>query len=596
MVEGDLVEQVTQVNTGNGELPGIDPVVDQVFEKAEQEVMSCLPEMEVSELEALCKELGLEIPPEKKVRRDIYRFVVAYLMQRETDDADQGKAYYIQVHGVLRSMMAPRTDHQQGLDNYSPHFNTGIPDVKAAQVKPAVPHVQALNFDHIKQSSSAGTPLLFPLEEDKAVAKPVPKAPPALFHLKECKIRGTIGDPGEKDKLGYYGLISEIKERSREGYDDNRVVGAVINAITPGNVFKKRLEMRRNLEGSISLTTLFSMLRTHYQEKSSNTIFQELSNAVQSQDETATKYCNRLIVIRDEALSRSIEEGCPLDSSYLKKRFLKSFATGLRNGNIRNELREVLKSEPGDDELLDNIAEATRGEKERSDKMAQIKGVSFSPDVSVVQREKDDFQLGKSTGLAAKIAELQLNHKSEMGSLRAELNEMKNIFKSGFTNLAAVAANSAPSPAVQPSIPATVVTPGLPNNSAYSMCPSTVALQAGLSSSNLTSVSSPQQPQPYVIPQMRRSADDGPQPLMNTLQPAPASLPSLNRRNKRFSGCVACVANNSRCTHCWFCGRGDHKMDGCPTRQLAAANAQARAANVADGSLLGLDGMLSGNG
>ena len=426
MVEGDLAAPLVDVvNTDvDGDVPGVDPVIDHVFDKAEQEVMSCLPEMEVSELEALCRELGLEIPPERKVRRDIYRFVVAYLMQREVDDADHGKAFYMQVHGVLRSMMASRNDPQQhALDNYGqvpPYINTGIPDV-AGQVNTALPQVQALNFDHVKHSSSAGgTPLLFPPQKDKAVAKSVQKAPPALYHLKECKIRGTIGDPGEKDKLGYYGLISEIKERSREGYDDNRVVGAVINAITPGNVFKKRLEMRRNLEGSISLTTLFSMLRTHYQEKSSNTIFQELSNAVQTQDETATKYCNRLIVIRDEALSRSIEEGCPLDSSYLRKRFLKSFATGLRNGNIRNELREVLKSEPGDDELLDNIAEATRGEKERSDKMAQIKGVNFSPDVSIVQREKDDFQVGKNTGLASKIAELQLNHKSEIGSLRAE--------------------------------------------------------------------------------------------------------------------------------------------------------------------------------
>ena len=181
-----------------------------------------------------------------------------------------------------------------------------------------------------------------------------------------------------------------------------------------------------------------------------------------------------------------------------------------------------MKSEPGDDDLLDHIAEATRGEKERSDKMAQIKGVSFSPDVSIVQREKDDFQVGKNTGLAAKMAELQLNHKTEigslraehkteMGSLRAELNEIKQIFKTGFSNLAAVAANNAPPPAVQPVIPSTVVSP-----SVFSMglSPDGTLSQPGLNPSNVTPAS---QSQPYVIPQMRNSSGGAPQPLMNNL-------------------------------------------------------------------------------
>ena len=215
----------------------------------------------------------------------------------------------------------------------------------------------------------------------------------------------------------------------------------------------------------------------------------------------------------------------------------------------------------------------------------------------MVQREKDDFQLGKHTGLAAKIAEMQVSHKSEMGSLRAELNEIKNIFKSGFTNLAAVAANNAPLPAMQPSIPPNVIAPSLPpfpslpNNSAFSLGPSALAVQATGGNPSSTPVS---QQQPYVIPQMRNTSGGGPQPLMNTIQPPPPSLPSLNRRNKRFSGCIACVANNAHCTHCWFCGKGDHKMDVCPTRQQAALNAQARAAgNFVEGLV---DGMLQGNG
>ena len=254
-VVGDLVDG--EGGGGGGNAVVDPPEVDPLFEKAEQEVMSYLPEMAVSELEALCRELGLEIPPEKKLRRDIYRLVVGHLMEKEQEDADKGKARYIQMHGVLRNMLTSRHDQDplqqipvQSHDMKPPpqFAYTVVPDVTA---KPVLPHMNDVNvLNYGKHASSASTPLFSGHKHD--TAKPVPKAPPALYHLKECKIRGTIGDPGEKDKLGYYGLISEIKERSREGYDDNRVVGAVINAITPGNVFKKRLEMRRNLEGSIS--------------------------------------------------------------------------------------------------------------------------------------------------------------------------------------------------------------------------------------------------------------------------------------------------------------------------------------------------------
>ena len=158
----------------------------------------------------------------------------------------------------------------------------------------------------------------------------------------------------------------------------------------------------------------------------------------------------------------------------------------------------------------------------------------------------------------------------------------------GFSNLAALASNNAPPPAVQPVIPATAVSP-----SVFSMGLSSdgTLSQPGLNPSNTTPAS---QPQPYVIPQMRNSSGGAPQPLMNNLQPPPAGLPPLNRRNKRFSGCIGCVAQNTHCTHCWFCGQGDHKMEVCPTRQQAALNAQARAAgNFVEGLV---DGMLQGNG
>ena len=418
---------------GNGE----GEVVDEVFEKAEQEVMYFLPEMSVQELSNLCAELGLIIPVAARVSRKLlYRFIISYLLKLEEEEGDGGKAKYLQIHGFLRQLVdnreppvavevkepaavveAPVPEINADLLNLNA-INHGLLDLNPTppaltrRVLPGAPGegglmVGAKPKDEIKSSTPmamhyAPSANLVPLKSSRRSG--------SLYQLKECKIRGSIGDPGEKDKVSYYGLLSQIVEKQSEGYDENRIVGAVINAITPGNVFKSRLEMRRTLEGHISLATLQGMLRTHFQESSSNDIFNDLSRAVQGHDENATSYCNRLIVIRDKALSRSIEEGCRIEAAYLRKRFLTSFATGLRNGNIRNELREILKSEPDDDTLLECIANAVRAEKERADKFAQLKNSNVGAEVSVVQREKEDFQLKRGNEVVAKMKDMRRCH------------------------------------------------------------------------------------------------------------------------------------------------------------------------------------------
>ena len=90
---------------GNGE----GEVVDEVFEKAEQEVMSFLPEMSVQELSNLCAELGLIAPMAARVSRKLlYRFIISYLLKLEEEEGDGGKAKYLQIHGFLRQLVDNR--------------------------------------------------------------------------------------------------------------------------------------------------------------------------------------------------------------------------------------------------------------------------------------------------------------------------------------------------------------------------------------------------------------------------------------------------------------------------------------------------------
>jgi hypothetical protein len=87
-------------------------ITDEVFEKAEQEVMSFLPEMSEVELTALCTEIGLDVSPTTTGRKALYRLVINHLFQKETDDADGGKAAYVSIHGVLRQIGAGRAIQQ----------------------------------------------------------------------------------------------------------------------------------------------------------------------------------------------------------------------------------------------------------------------------------------------------------------------------------------------------------------------------------------------------------------------------------------------------------------------------------------------------
>ena len=51
---------------------------------------------------------------------------------------------------------------------------------------------------------------------------------------KELKIRGQIGEAGQKDKLTYVSLMHQIKQARLTGYTDQEVINAVISSMVPG--------------------------------------------------------------------------------------------------------------------------------------------------------------------------------------------------------------------------------------------------------------------------------------------------------------------------------------------------------------------------
>ena len=85
----------------------------------------------------------------------------------------------------------------------------------------------------------------------------------ASVKLKDFKISGTVGEPGEKGKLTYGSLAHQINTGIDRGFDETEVIAAVIRAITPGHTTRTYLEGKRKL----TLAKLMSTMKAHFGEK-----------------------------------------------------------------------------------------------------------------------------------------------------------------------------------------------------------------------------------------------------------------------------------------------------------------------------------------
>ena len=63
--------------------------------------------------------------------------------------------------------------------------------------------------------------------------------------------------------------------------------------------------------------------------------------------------------MREKVLILVKEEGCPFDKGLLQRRFLHTILTGLRNNNIRNDLRPIIENNKISDTHLLQIVSKT---------------------------------------------------------------------------------------------------------------------------------------------------------------------------------------------------------------------------------------------
>ena len=248
-----------------------------------------------------------------------------------------------------------------------------------------------------------------------------------VLKLKDFKISGTIGGPEKKDSLSYSSLIYQMNNGKKLGYADELICAAVLRAISPGNNLRTYLECKKNL----TVNSLLDIMRSHFREKDSTTVFTELSNAAQDLTENCLDFVLRMMCLRQKVLDLGEEEGCPFDKKLVQTRFLHTLGVGIRNNNIRGELREILNNiKTLDEDLLKSVTEAVANETERSGKL-NIK--KRDPVVNVVEADKTVEKKKRENHLQIQIQELKANQEKELAALRNDLQEIKSTLADNFS-------------------------------------------------------------------------------------------------------------------------------------------------------------------
>ena len=199
-------------------------------------------------------------------------------------------------------------------------------------------------------------------EETKSTSTPTNDEKLHTFiKFKEYKINGKIGTPGQKDRLTFSSLIFQINDRLKKGYSEHEICDAFIKSIAPDLALRTYLEGKDNL----NLKTLRRILRSHFKEPNATSLLTELNNNKQLPSESPQEFVLRVMSLRQETLFISKEDYCGYSEALVQDRFLHAILVGLRNDNIRNELRPLLKkSILSDEDILENLMLATPDEQE----------------------------------------------------------------------------------------------------------------------------------------------------------------------------------------------------------------------------------------
>ena len=252
-------------------------------------------------------------------------------------------------------------------------------------------------------------------------SKPESVKPGPSVLVREFKISGQIGEPGQHDKLTYVSLIHQIDSGLEKGYSEKEVCDAIIKSISPHSSLRNYILTLPQR----TLGKLRSILRVFFQEKNAADLFQAMVTTIQEPKETVQQFLLRLLDARNRVFFASKEERAESEysSQLVENSFLKAFESGLRDENLVTNLRPFLRASPiTDDELMRTVNELATKNAKRKAKLGVAKARAIT-----AEKEKGDIQ---TPNVAKQLENETCKLSAEIQSLKTQLAEIKHNFSS----------------------------------------------------------------------------------------------------------------------------------------------------------------------
>ena len=228
---------------------------------------------------------------------------------------------------------------------------------------------------------------------------------------REFRVKGQIGEVGQKDKLSYISLMHQISEADQQGYDDDEIVSGVIRAMTPN------LTLRNVLEASSNLTRkrLLSFLEAHYGEQNTADLWSKLSSLSQCPDESSYSFVLRCVELKQKILLSSQRASIKFEKPLLSQLLHQTLIRGLGSTYVVQEIKHLLNEGVSDEELIIAVTKASTVEQERTLLQSKTKNL-----VKVNQIQKGETH--DEDQLASVVKALS----QQVAILQKDINEMKN--------------------------------------------------------------------------------------------------------------------------------------------------------------------------
>lgn len=222
-------------------------------------------------------------------------------------------------------------------------------------------------------------------ELDNSVSTAISPADLKRYLRKDFKIKGTIRAPGQKDGIKFSTLAREINTGIRKGHSEEDICDEVIRICSPDIELGELLES----DPSLTLPKLRKILRVHFHEPDSSKLFSDLCKTRQSADQRPTDFVQHLINLSQRILFVSKEAGCivQFNEPTVRTQLVATLMSGMKNNNIRNELKPLVHAGMSNDELLELVDKALSNEEARESMWGAPKSGSVTASANQVEAD-----------------------------------------------------------------------------------------------------------------------------------------------------------------------------------------------------------------